>query len=77
MQTTDTLARTVHETWAAALGHDRFTDDDYFFSVGGTSLSALKVAARLTAALGRQVPVRLIFTCQTVSALTAALAQPH
>lgn len=69
------LLTQVRLAWVEALGHDRFDDGDFFFAVGGTSLGALKVAARLSSVLGRKVPVRLVFTSQTVSALAEALAE--
>jgi hypothetical protein len=64
----------VREAWTLALGHDRFEDGDFFFSVGGTSLSALKVSAQLSARLGRRIPVRQVFTSQSVTALAQHLA---
>ncbi|MFD1810849.1 amino acid adenylation domain-containing protein [Rhodococcus gannanensis] len=50
------------------------TDD--FFALGGNSLSATRLAARLGAAAGRRVAVREVFDHPTVAALAVALADP-
>ena len=48
--------------------------DDHFFDLGGHSILAAHYAARLEQALGRAVPVRLVFEAPTVRALAARLA---
>ncbi|MER7839733.1 acyl carrier protein [Streptomyces sp. NPDC096040] len=68
------LGALVHQAWAEALGHDEFTDEDHFFQVGGHSLSALQAVRDLGAALGRRIPVRLLFRNPTVRGLAEALA---
>ncbi|MET7771735.1 amino acid adenylation domain-containing protein [Nocardia sp. NPDC005366] len=45
--------------------------DDDFFALGGNSLSANRVAARLGAALATSVPVRAVFEASTVARLAA------
>ncbi|WP_231975935.1 phosphopantetheine-binding protein, partial [Mycobacterium sp. E2462] len=40
--------------------------DDDFFALGGDSLIATRVSARLQAALAREVPVRYLFEVSTV-----------
>ncbi|MGS2806906.1 non-ribosomal peptide synthase/polyketide synthase [Nocardia sp. MW-W600-9] len=62
----------VAGTFAAVLGFpaDREVGlDDDFFALGGNSLNATQVAARLGAALDTQVPVRLLFDAPTVTEL--------
>ncbi|MBF6356082.1 amino acid adenylation domain-containing protein [Nocardia higoensis] len=51
------------------LGVERVGVDDDFFALGGNSLIATQVAARLGAALDAEVPVRLLFEASTVAAL--------
>ncbi|WP_245546014.1 non-ribosomal peptide synthase/polyketide synthase [Nocardia higoensis] len=67
----------VATVFAGLLGNDRVglddaarigLDDD-FFALGGNSLTATQLAARLGAALDAQIPVRLIFDASTVQAL--------
>ncbi|MBM4481425.1 hypothetical protein GS444_21930 [Rhodococcus hoagii] len=55
------------------LGVDRAGLDDDFFDLGGNSLVATKLVARLGAALGTRVPVRELFDASTVEALAARL----
>ncbi len=51
------------------LGLERVGVDDDFFALGGNSLIATQVTARLGAALDAEVPVRLLFEASTVAAL--------
>ncbi|WP_433628263.1 non-ribosomal peptide synthase/polyketide synthase [Nocardia sp. CA-120079] len=60
---------TVARVFGAVLGHDRVGRDDDFFALGGNSLVATQVAARLGAELGCRLGVRELFTATTVSAL--------
>ncbi|OBI06871.1 hypothetical protein A5714_02150 [Mycobacterium sp. E2462] len=58
--------RTVAEVFAAVLGLDRVGLDDDFFTLGGDSLTATRVSARLRLLLGRDVPVRSLFDAPVV-----------
>ena len=67
------LEMVVAGVFGQVLGLERVSADADFFHLGGSSLSATKVTARLAALLDRQVPVKLLFERPTVSALAAAL----
>ncbi|WP_327095383.1 amino acid adenylation domain-containing protein [Nocardia vinacea] len=69
----------VADVFAAVL-HRGSTDarvgvDDDFFELGGNSLLATQVAARIGFALGIRVPVQLIFEASTVSVLAERVEQ--
>ncbi|PTR44095.1 amino acid adenylation domain-containing protein [Rhodococcus sp. OK611] len=59
----------VAGTISEVLGLPRVGLDDNFFDLGGNSLIATRVAARLGSVLGVTVPVRLLFESPTVAAL--------
>ncbi|MFC4126656.1 non-ribosomal peptide synthase/polyketide synthase [Nocardia rhizosphaerae] len=68
------VQRAVAEVFGEVLGRDLVGLDDDFFELGGNSLVATRVAARLGAALSTRVPVRTLFEASTVADLAAALA---
>ncbi|KVT40619.1 non-ribosomal peptide synthetase [Burkholderia multivorans] len=72
----DALERQVMHAWRSVLGGVALTPDSNFFDIGGKSLQAIQASARLAAALGRDVPVSMLFRHATVAALTAALRTP-
>ena len=63
----------VAATFAEVLGVDQVGLDDDFFALGGDSLVAIRVSARLQSALGRDVPVRYLFDAPTVADLAEHL----
>ncbi|MGW4636713.1 amino acid adenylation domain-containing protein, partial [Nocardia sp. NPDC004415] len=63
------VQETVAAVFAEVLGLDRVGVDDDFFELGGNSLIATRVVARIGAALGATVPVRALFEASTVEAL--------
>ncbi|MEU2126475.1 amino acid adenylation domain-containing protein, partial [Nocardia niwae] len=63
----------VAETFTALLGVTEVGAEDDFFALGGNSLSATQLAARLGAATGAEVAVRTIFDAPTVRALARRL----
>nr|WP_233429644.1 non-ribosomal peptide synthetase [Nocardia elegans] len=67
------VEQSVADVIAEILGLDRVGLDDDFFELGGNSLLATQVAARLGAALDTEVGVRTLFESSTVAALAARL----
>ncbi|MFC9898489.1 amino acid adenylation domain-containing protein, partial [Nocardia sp. NPDC127579] len=68
----------VAEVFAAVLRPDDDTPvgaDDDFFELGGNSLLATQVAARLGAALGTRIPLYLVFEAGGVAELAAQIDQ--
>ncbi|MBF6297742.1 non-ribosomal peptide synthase/polyketide synthase [Nocardia amamiensis] len=63
----------VAGVFGEVLGLGRVGADDDFFALGGNSLVATRVVARLGAAVGARVPVRALFETPTVAALAAAI----
>ncbi|MFG1667526.1 amino acid adenylation domain-containing protein [Streptomyces sp. Y7] len=66
------LHREITAVWSEVLGVERVGPHDDFFGLGGNSLRAVRVAARLTGA-GRTVTAAQLFTSPTVAALAAEL----
>ncbi|ONM50457.1 non-ribosomal peptide synthetase [Nocardia donostiensis] len=68
------LEQAVADIYADLLGPAEVVGaDDDFFELGGNSLIATQVAARLGAAISARVPARLIFEAPTVARLAARL----
>jgi len=66
------MERLVAEAWREALGHDPICVHDNFFDVGGHSLLAMRVLARIEGLVGqRRTPRELIF--QTLEQFAALL----
>jgi len=68
------LEELVAAVWAEVLALPRVGADDDFFALGGHSLAAAQIAARLSDALGTPVAVGLVFEAPTVAELARALA---
>jgi hypothetical protein len=61
----------VAEVWREVLGTARPSRDSDFFALGGDSLLATRVAARLRAATGRALALTAVFDHPTVASLAA------
>ncbi|WP_157108419.1 non-ribosomal peptide synthetase, partial [Aldersonia kunmingensis] len=67
------IEQAVAEVFAEVLGIERIGLDDHFFALGGNSILATRVAARLGAVLDRSVPVRLLFEAPSVERFAVAV----
>ncbi|MFT3924998.1 MAG: beta-ketoacyl synthase N-terminal-like domain-containing protein [Myxococcales bacterium] len=60
------IERAIAKIWAQALNLDRVGATDNFFDLGGSSLSAVRVSAKIKAAYGIPVPLALLIKAPTV-----------
>ncbi|MEC3978261.1 non-ribosomal peptide synthetase [Amycolatopsis sp. H20-H5] len=63
----------VAAIWQEVLDVPELADDDDFFVLGGHSLKVTRVASRVKAAFGVNVPLRLLFANPTVKAFAVAV----
>ncbi|WP_257032075.1 amino acid adenylation domain-containing protein [Paraburkholderia bryophila] len=68
---TETMLATL---WQAFLGIERVGRHDNFFALGGHSILAARLVARLGAAFGKELPLRCVFDGPTIAQLAAAAA---
>ncbi|WP_223778478.1 non-ribosomal peptide synthase/polyketide synthase [Streptomyces sp. 135] len=68
--------RALAAIWADVLGLDTVGVTDDFFDLGGESILAARVLARVRDDLGVRLTVRDVFTARTVAALAPLLADP-
>ena len=59
--------------WSEVLGRDQIGVTEAFWEVGGHSLRAMQIAARVRDALGVDLPLRLFFETPTIAALAEHL----
>lgn len=71
----DVIQQLVAAAWCEVLAVGSVTADDDFFSLGGHSLRATSVIARLRSALGMDLPLSLIFEYPTLGTLSKAIRE--
>ena len=59
--------------WASLLGAERIARDDHFFRLGGHSLTATRMVARVEVELGIAVPLKAVFEAPTLAGFAAAV----
>nr|WP_245745820.1 non-ribosomal peptide synthetase [Nocardia altamirensis] len=69
------IEKLVASVYTEVLGVERVGADDDFFDLGGTSLLATQVVARLGAALDAELPVRVLFAASSVAGLAVEVEQ--
>ncbi|NWD27562.1 non-ribosomal peptide synthetase [Pseudomonas yamanorum] len=69
------LHRQIAAIWCEQLQLAQVAADDHFFLLGGNSISATQVVARLRETLGLELNLRLLFEAPTLAAFAAGVAQ--
>lgn len=68
----DTLA-TVEALWRDVLGARDFHREDNFFSVGGTSLTAIKLVFSAELAFGLEIPLSILAGAPSIASMADAI----
>ncbi|CRM12377.1 non-ribosomal peptide synthetase [Pseudomonas sp. 58 R 3] len=69
------LQKQIAAIWCEQLQVATVAADDHFFLLGGNSITATQVVARLRETLGLELNLRLLFEAPTLSAFAAKVAQ--
>lgn len=69
------LQQRIAAIWCEQLQLAHVAGDDHFFLLGGNSITATQVVARLRESLGLELNLRLLFEAPTLAAFAAAVAQ--
>jgi acyl transferase domain-containing protein len=62
----DDIQRSLQQIWAGVLGLQTFGINDNFFDLGGDSVMATRVFARVREELGVELPIAKMFECATL-----------
>jgi amino acid adenylation domain-containing protein len=69
------VEETIADIWRTVLGVERVGRHDNFASLGGTSLPAVRIAARIGATYDLKLPLNIFFASPTVAGLANAVEQ--
>ncbi|MDE1528485.1 non-ribosomal peptide synthetase [Pseudomonas carnis] len=69
------LQQRIAAIWCEQLQLAQVAGDDHFFLLGGNSITATQVVARLRESLGLELNLRLLFEAPTLAAFATAVAQ--
>jgi thioesterase domain-containing protein/acyl carrier protein len=69
------VERTLAEAWRELLGVQEIAGDDDFFALGGHSLAAVRLFARIRKHFAVDLPLATLFQAPTLGALAAVVAQ--
>ncbi|MDR9753993.1 non-ribosomal peptide synthetase [Pseudomonas sp. SZMC_28357] len=69
------LQQQIAAIWCEQLGRPQINADEHFFLLGGNSIAATQVVARLRDTLGLALNLRLLFEAPTLGAFAAAVAR--
>ncbi len=64
---TSELERTLISIWSTVLGRDDVSVDDDFFDLGGNSLDAMRLFARIERVIGRELLLSTLFEAPTIA----------
>jgi amino acid adenylation domain-containing protein len=70
------MEKMLARVWSEILGVERIGRNDNFFALGGHSLSAARIVARLQQTFGMEVKVRDLFACPSLSSLAQLQLTP-
>ncbi|MGE7956583.1 non-ribosomal peptide synthetase [Pseudomonas sp. NPDC089530] len=74
-EATSELQGLIGRIWREQLQVEQVASDDHFFLLGGNSIAATQVVARLREELGLELNLRLLFEAPTLGAFAAQVAQ--
>lgn len=67
----------IYDIWKTILGLDRFSIDDSFFELGGSSIAAVEAAIAVEKISNKKYSAEIVFQYQTIRTLAAAIADNY
>lgn len=75
MSSADALTEEMREIWCEVFARRDISETSDFFAVGGNSLMAIRLVAKVRARTELRVPLRLVFSHSTLGEFTEAVRQ--